>query len=979
MFSCLARPLIALALLIHASSTAAGQKPTLVVQAGHSNIIGYLAFSPDGQLLASSAEDRSIKIWDVKTGRELRTLVSDAPVTYLRFKEDSRFFYSSTVKLPREPLSGWSTYDDSGAPLRGKVRLWDASNGEAVPTDVGELEVDKIPTQSLSHDGKLGAEGFWGGKIVVTNVSAGKELWSSDCGEGVSAVAFSSDDRLLAVGCSDTKIRLYNALSGEKIRTLEGYSDSTTAIALGRDFKIIATGSGVAEGAEESDTIWLWDGTSGELSCALRESFSDVRALALSRDNRFLAGGSRRSLKIWSICGGTESRTLASEFDPGEPLVFHPSGRVLLHGGADSPRWGVPQGWIKFWDVSTGTLRRLLSFPNTDILAISPNGRLAVGGTDWGDDNREGAANFIKLIEVESGRTLHRIPIAEAKDVRAAAFSFDGGVTAGWLWGGSSVAVWDSTTGERLRTLRGIPPIAVSPDGKILAACGPARSVINLYDVATGELIATLRGHANVVRTLKFSDDGKILISGGLDTNAKLWEVTTGRELASLITIGLGGWLVVTPDGLFDGSTDAMRQVSWRIGEANEIVSLDAFFNDFYHPGLLAEIIEGGRPKANIGIATLLQLPGLRTMLSQGLARVERRDGKSFLCFNERPTAQPQLYSDGLPYAFDPNELTYHRTDTSCHWRSKELPGDHQIEIAGVTGGQKSEVFKLPYDGVKSETSRSTLHVLTVGVGSYDLAKSGLKPLPSSVSGAREVEALFATQVNGQSPPYSRVRVWGGLYDHAATREAIRRRFAEMAREVKEDDVLFMFFSGHGVIPAGQEMFYLAPVDMRGPNPQEQRETGLNVAMLAEAVRGMRARRVVVIIDACQSGGALESLAKIGEVKAKVESRKARLGKGSARREATVGVYVLTAATPLQEAIQPERGNGALVTALLEGLRPAGGAAGGEVWVSDVMNYVQRRLPELSEEMGRRHTPMIVRTGVDFPLLKARPAKNGNN
>jgi len=961
--------LLAFALLGHAPSSARAQKPTLVVQAGHSNIINCLAFSPDGQLLASSAEDRAIKIWDIRTGRELRTFATDRPVTYLRFKDDGRFLYSSTVKLPPEPITR-RVEDDEGGELWGEARLWDVTSGTAVAPDVGKLVVNKTPARGLSHNAKFRAEGFWEGEVVLTDASNGEKVWAFEYGSGVSAVAFSADDRLLAVGYSNTRIILLDAATGKEVRVLAGYSDSTTAVAVSSGLNIIATGSGVKEGAEEADAVRLWDGNSGELLRTIQENFSDVRALALSPDNRWLASGSRKSLKLVSVGGVSKPKLLTAEFDPGELLVFQRSGRVLLHGGADRPKWGVPHGWIKFWDASTGKLKRQSAFPFTDILAISPNGRVAAVGTDWGTKTARGGKSFLKLVEVESGRTLREILPEEAEDVLAAALSFDGGVLAGWLRGGAAVAVWDAATGKRLHTLKGVPPIAVSPDGKSLAALDSDRNVIKLYDVAAGKETATLRGHSNVVRTLKFSDDGKILISGGLDTTAKLWDAATGEELVSLITIGQGGWLVVTPDGLFDGSADAMQQVSWRVGDTNDIVSLEAFFNDFYHPGLLGEVIEGGRPEASVGIATLLQLPGLRTMLTQRLARIERREGKNFLCFSERPTAQPQLYSDGLPYAFDPGELTYHRTDATCAWRSKELPSNQQLEIVGTADARKTEEFKLPHDGFKSETSRSTLHVLSIGVGSYDLAGSGLRPLPSSVSGAREVEALFARQVYGRSRLYSSIRIWGGLYDLAATREAIRRRLSEMSREVKEGDVLFLFFSGHGVVPAGQQMFYFAPVDMKGPNAQEQRETGLNTAMLAEAIREIPAGRVVAVIDACQSGAAVESLAKIGEVKAKVESRRARSGRVAAgpERGKGIGVYVITAATPLQEAVQPERGNSALVATLLEGLKQAGTGADGKVWVRDVVDYVQRRLPEVSERMGRRHTPMVMRSGVDFPI-----------
>lgn len=979
------QPLLpALALLSWMSFTATGQQPELVVQAGHSNIVNYVVFSPNGQLLASCGDDLNIKIWDVKTGRELRTVVTGGAVERLRFSDDGETLYSLE--------SVWDEASGNG----DKVRLWDVSNGaERVGKAVKFEAVD--PKVAVSHDGKLEAVGTWNAKaVIVTDLVNRKHVWTlTGHTDGVSAVAFSPDDKLLASGSSDTTIKLWDLSSGREVRTLAGYSDSTTAIAVSADLKLIVTGSGVMQGAEEADAITLWGGDSGGLLRTIREKFSGVSALALSPDKRLLAGVSRGSLDLWSVDSGKLLHSLSSISERGDLLVFNRAGTVLLHGGADERNYSDPDGWIKFWNVSTGKLIRELPFPGREILAISPSGRLAAVQADFNDVQANGArAPVIKLVEVNMGGTIRNLSLVArhaTEDLlvgaEAASFSADGRVIAVKLSGEESVAVWDVATGRRRGKFQGGLPIAISPGGKTLAAGVPGNN-IKLYNVTTGKETATLQGHSNVIASLKFTNDGKILISGGLDTATKLWDVSEGKELLSLISIGRSGWLVVTPSGLFDGSADAMQQVSWRVGNTNEVVPLDAFFNDFYHPGLLAEIVEGGRPEADVSIATQLQLPGLRTMLAEGLARIVQREGKSFLCFSERPTALPQMFSDGQPLALDPQALIYQPDDALCPFLGKELPSGQQFEMMGAAdvrrqaaGGGQAKAFKPPYDGVSSATSRSTLHVLAVGVGDYDLAGSALKPLPSSVSGAREVEALFARQVGGGAMPYAGVRVWGGLYDRDATREAIRRRFGEMAGEVRADDVVLIFLSGHGVVPAGQEMFYFAPFDMKGPDPQAQRETGLNVAMLAEAVRAMSARRVVVIIDACQSGGALESLAKIGEVKARAEARRAGAagGRTTKRSEKGAGVYVITAATPLQEAVQPARGNSALVTTLLKAFEQAGDAAEGQVWIRDVVDYVQRRLPEVSEQMGRRHTPMVFRTGLNFPLLKARPAADGNN
>jgi WD40 repeat protein len=525
-----------------------------------------------------------------------------------------------------------------------------------------------------------------------------------------------------------------------------------------------------------------------------------------------------------------------------------------------------------------------------------------------------------------------------------------------------------------------INKIVFSPDGKWLAL-GGYDNVIELWRLNYQQVPRRVQmknvsmEHSSDVLSLAFNHNGSLLASASDDGTIRIWEVRTGKQLATLLSTEDGaGWLVVTPEGLFDGTADAMQQVSWRIGNRNKVIPLDSFFNDFYHPGLLAEIMRGGRPTAVVDIATVLQLPGLRVMLSQGLARFERRASKSVLCFSDRPTAAPQIFADAQPLAFDPNDLTFHEDDLVCPWQ-KELPNNKQYEVISAIDTTKIEGFRTGYDGVRSDTTHSTLHVQIVGVGNYNFASTGFKALPSSVSGANEIEKFFAQQKANQTKPYQDIKVWPSLYDQEATREKIRQRLDEMAKEVKEDDVVFLFFSGHGIVPAGQEMFYFAPIDIRGPNFQDQRETGLNTAMLTDAVRNLPARRVVLIIDACQSGGAIESLRKIAEVKAKVEERRAQVeskGQGD-NREHEVGVYVIAAATPLQEAVQPKAGNGALVKTLLEGLRSTGQVNDKRVWMRDLVKYIQQHLPEVSTQIGQRHTPMIVSSGLDFSIAEKKP------
>src|SRR6185503_17542567 len=139
--------------------------------------------------------------------------------------------------------------------------------------------------------------------------------------------------------------------------------------------------------------------------------------------------------------------------------------------------------------------------------------------------------------------------------------------------------------------------VVFSRDGRLLAS-GSSDNSIKIWDVASRRELRTLLGHTANIESVDFSPDARLLASASDDGATFLWDANTGEHLLTLISLDDGGeWMVVTPQGLFDGTPVSWNQILWRYNqETFNVAPIEWFFNEFYHPGLLADIFVGQRP-----------------------------------------------------------------------------------------------------------------------------------------------------------------------------------------------------------------------------------------------------------------------------------------------------------------------------------------------------------------------------------------------
>jgi hypothetical protein len=293
----------------------------------HSSWVTGVAFSSDGQRLASGSWDQTVKLWDVSTGKELSTVGSKMEeVQALAFSRDGH----------------WLAAENSS----NTVTLWDAKTGREVhrlPSNkpLGVLGSSWVYSIAFSPDGRWLASGVDDKTVRVWDVSTGRKLRDlAALRRSVIYAAFSPDGRWLASGDGDKNVRIWEVSTGQEIRRLSGHKKPIYAVAFSPNGHWLASAS-----ADKS--IKLWDFVTGREVHTLTGHGNLVTSLAFSPDGRWLASGSwDKTIKIWDVETGREAQTLGGHGHSIYTVAFDSSGHWLASGSED--------GTINLWRLSGG-------------------------------------------------------------------------------------------------------------------------------------------------------------------------------------------------------------------------------------------------------------------------------------------------------------------------------------------------------------------------------------------------------------------------------------------------------------------------------------------------------------------------------------------------------------------------------------------------------------------------------------------------
>ncbi len=453
-----------------AEAAAQDKEPVEIVpQLGHSDEVRSVAISPDGKTALSGSWDRTLRLWDLSSGREIR-----------KFEGHSGKVQSVAISPDGSTALSGSEGQNYIGP--GELKLWDLASGREIRKFVGHSSA--VTSVAIAPGGETALSASWDNTLRLWDLASGREIKKF---EGYSGpVAYAPDGKTVLSGACDElskdnarcvkgSLRLLELARGRNIRKLVGHSGKVQSLAIAPDGKTALSGA-----CDEYDA--------GEWHCV------------------------RVSLRLWDLASGREIKKIDGYSGP---VTYAPDGKTALSGGLDLT--------LKLWDLANG--REIRSFGVHWVVlsvAIAPDGKTALSGG--------GGDHTARLWDLASGREIKKFE-GHSREVKSIAIAPDG-KTALW-GSLKMLKLWDLANGREIGKFDGdswvSDSVAIAPDGK--TALSGSFKTLELWDLATGRKIGKFVGHSGSINSVAFAPDGKTALSGSQDKTLRLWDLASGREI----------------------------------------------------------------------------------------------------------------------------------------------------------------------------------------------------------------------------------------------------------------------------------------------------------------------------------------------------------------------------------------------------------------------------------------------------------------
>ena len=476
--------------LIFAAVSGFGQTEDMemVVQMGHNEDVTTIAYAPNGKTALSGSADRTVRLWDVASGTELRVFPGHSfPISSVAFSPDGLKVISGANDL-------YETIE---------MKLWDLKSGNELVSF--KRHTGSIEALAFAPDGTKIVLGSRDGTMRVWDSSNGNLLKSFNIGNSVNDIAFLSDGNRILI--ASEKITLWDIENGRVLYTFDAHSDDITSIAISPDGTQFLSGS-------SDTTIILWDLQLQKKIQTFAGHQDRISKVEFTSNPSEMVSSDKEQLIVWNLQTGDKVQTY--ETLETNAVAFSPDGTNALV----SERF---RNTIHKIDLTQRTILYTFRGHEADVNCVdfSPDGTQLLSGS-W--DTTMKLWNVVdgSLVKTFRGHTGRVYTLTfSSNGLQALSGSLDG-----------TVILWDIAGGKAIRTFAGhtqrVYSVDFSPDGHTMVSAS-WDGTMKLWDLKSGEALRTFTGHTAAVNSVTFTPDGNKIVTGSSDKTVRVWDIATGK------------------------------------------------------------------------------------------------------------------------------------------------------------------------------------------------------------------------------------------------------------------------------------------------------------------------------------------------------------------------------------------------------------------------------------------------------------------
>ena len=931
----------------------------------------HYSFSPDGKQLAVGSEKLFLTVFDVQTGKEIKTLNFEEQCDGCKIKFD----YSGDGKH-------LVTYDHYNGLTIYKTTNWKPL-GQTIKFPISYSTVSFSPSGNyvlLMKDDEF----------LLFSVNEYKEvLRKKNENFSGSELRISPDDKHILTGGDYFTIESLALPSGKKSFNYRGFSNDDAHRVEQLDYNswfqsnivnhlklkpaVAISQNGLIAQGKLDTVVTLFDLNNGRFQPPLLGHSHQVISLTFNPSGEELATGDASGrIIVWDLTNNRILHDFRAHVSFVLDLAFNSKGTELLSSSWDATikHWSLEnteQGYPKrigLIDLENNAVNELLFSPN-DLYLIT--GDATENITYYEADTKKYAFDLIGHASTISGIIFFENSNGQKL---LASSSRDG-------W----VKIWDFNSGRLLDKVCSENKTAILSltydETNNLLYFGSSDRKVYCYDTEKRHLISSFEAHQAAVCFLSLRKNENELITKSTDGEIKCWKLNGPEPVESYSYFQINGrdWLITRPDGYFDGSAQAMKQINYVSGL--NALKVESFFKKYYTPGLYQEILNGWKSDhKDRGLNELLQeIPRFELYFINNRGQ-ETLSVKDSVYNHPKSEVELILHANKKQDEFE-EILVYNNGKLIFQETFKEdvifrgsgqkrrlvvplAPKENEVSVRITTSSginPEDQRIRLFYDTLQG---KSELFLFTLGINKYENERYNLN------YAGNDAEAFAKTIEKGAQELFHTVYNYS-LRDKKVTRENVLQTIEEIKRKMGPEDVFVFFYAGHGVMLSGSDQsndFYLVMSDIT--NLYGDKTTmdlkGLSARDLLDISKMLPAQKQVFVLDACQSGAALKELAIRGVDREKALAQLAR----------SSGTFFLTASQDVEYA--NEVGNlkhGIFTYAILELLNGVSEKVQKNETISvyQLKSYVESRVPELTKEYkGSAQYPTGYSFGNDFPI-----------